>query len=68
MVQGMGEELLSYEVLREEGPDHDKLFEVCARVGAKEIGRGTGRTKKSAEAMAAYRGILFYKKGQVKKM
>ena len=26
--------------------------------GTEEIGRGTGRTKKAAEAMAAYKGIL----------
>ena len=60
-VQSKGEEVL-YELLREEGPDHDKIFEVCARVGDREIGRGIGRTKKSAEALAAYRGILFLKK------
>lgn len=62
MVQSMGEEVLSYELLKEEGPDHDKIFQVCAKVGDREIGRGTGRTKKAAEALAAYRGILFYKK------
>lgn len=62
MVQSMGEEVLSYELLKEEGPDHDKSFQVCAKVGDREIGRGTGRTKKAAEALAAYRGILFYKK------
>ena len=62
IVQSRGEELLSYELLREEGPDHDKVFEVCARIGDREIGRGPGRTKKAAEALAAYRGILFCKK------
>ena len=33
MVQSMGEELLSYEVLREEGPDHDKVFSSRAIAG-----------------------------------
>ena len=30
----------------------------CARIGGAEIGRGTGRTKKAAEQVAAYNGIL----------
>ncbi len=62
MVQAEDEGELSYELLREEGPDHNKRFEVRALVGEKEVGRGTGRTKKAAEAMAAYRAILERKK------
>ena len=58
MVQSQGEEPLVYELLGEEGPDHNKTFEVRAMIGTEEIGRGTGRTKKAAEAMAAYKGIL----------
>ncbi len=57
MVQAEEEGPLSYELLREDGPDHNKLFEVRALVGSREVGRGTGRTKKAAEAMAAYRAI-----------
>ncbi|WP_276850862.1 ribonuclease III [Enterocloster lavalensis] len=58
MVQSRSSEGLSYEILREEGPDHNKSFEICARIGGAEIGRGTGRTKKAAEQVAAYNGIL----------
>ena len=58
LVQSRSSEGLSYEILREEGPDHNKSFEVCARIGGAEIGRGTGRTKKAAEQVAAYNGIL----------
>ncbi len=58
IVQSRGEEPLSYELLKEEGPDHNKRFEVRAMVGGQEIGRGTGKTKKAAEALAAYKGIL----------
>ncbi|WP_320956691.1 ribonuclease III [Enterocloster asparagiformis] len=58
MVQSRSSEGLCYEILREEGPDHNKSFEVCARIGGAEIGRGTGRTKKAAEQVAAYNGIL----------
>lgn len=58
MVQSKFEEPLSYELLKESGPDHNKTFEVCARIGDREIGRGSGRTKKAAEQVAAYNGIL----------
>ncbi|MCI8536183.1 MAG: ribonuclease III [Hungatella sp.] len=62
IVQAMGDRPLTYELLREEGPDHNKIFEARAVVGEEEVGRGTGRTKKAAESMAAYRGILKLKK------
>ncbi len=58
MVQAEGAGELSYELLREVGPDHNKTFEVRALVGDTEAGRGSGRTKKAAEAMAAYRAII----------
>lgn len=58
MVQSEDEGDLTYELLKEEGPDHNKIFEVRALIGAQEVGRGTGRTKKAAEAVAAYRAIL----------
>ena len=58
MVQSRQEEPLSYEIIREEGPDHNKSFEVCAKIGDEEVGRGAGRTKKAAEQVAAYNGIL----------
>ena len=64
MVQAENEGELSYELLREEGPDHNKRFEVRALVGNREVGRGIGRTKKAAEAMAAYRAILQKKAAQ----
>lgn len=62
IVQSQTDQPLSYELLREEGPDHLKIFESRALIGKEEIGRGTGRTKKAAEALAAYHGILKLKK------
>ena len=65
MVQSQYEEPLTYQLLKEEGPDHNKSFEVCARIGEREIGKGSGRTKKAAEQVAAYNGILTIKDSQV---
>jgi ribonuclease-3 len=58
MIQSEAGAKLEYEILKEEGPDHNKTFEIRALLDGNEIGRGSGRTKKAAEAMAAYRAIL----------
>lgn len=44
---------LSYEIIREWGPDHNKNFEVIAKLDDEIIGQGTGRTKKAAQQQAA---------------
>ena len=64
MIQSRQTGGLSYEILKEEGPDHNKSFEVRALMGKEELGRGTGRTKKAAEQVAAYNGILKLKAGE----
>jgi len=46
-------EQVTYLVTSEEGPPHDRSFEVAARVDGRELGRGEGRTKKAAEQAAA---------------
>ena len=61
VVQGKNEGELSYQLIREEGPDHDKKFVVEARIGEVVYGQGTGRTKKSAEQEAAYHTLLALK-------
>lgn len=48
---------LSYEVVSEAGPEHDKTFEVEVRLDDRTISRGTGKTKKSAQQDAAYKAI-----------
>jgi ribonuclease-3 len=42
-----------YGLVRADGPDHDKTFEIAASVGDKELARGVGKTKKEAEQRAA---------------
>lgn len=43
----------TYRVVREEGPDHVKFFEVVAVIGTTEYKAGWGRSKKEAEQRAA---------------
>lgn len=42
-----------YQLLAEEGPDHDKTFTVAVMVNGSVMGRGTGKSKKEAETEAA---------------
>lgn len=56
-IQAHHEELLHYELIREEGPDHQKIFVVQALLGEQVIGEGSGRTKKAAEQAAAYHAL-----------
>jgi ribonuclease-3 len=44
---------VSYAVIGESGPAHERTFEVEATVDSKRVGTGTGRSKKAAERMAA---------------
>ena len=57
VVQGEHEQL-TYVLLGESGPDHDKTFEVGVLIGRKEISTGKGHTKKAAEQDAAYQALL----------
>lgn len=51
---------LTYELLKEEGPDHNRHFTIAAKVGDEVVGTGEGRSKKAAEQEAAYQGILYF--------
>lgn len=46
-----------YKVIREEGPDHDKRFQVAISLGGQEHGRAMGRSKKEAEQNAAAQAL-----------
>jgi ribonuclease-3 len=46
-------ETVGYEVVGEEGPPHDRTFEMAAIVAGAEVARGSGRSKKDAEQAAA---------------
>lgn len=66
LVQANFTEAVSYQLLAEEGPDHNKSFLTAVYIGKKEYGQGRGRTKKSAEQEAAYQTILLLHKNNVK--
>ena len=52
---------ISYELVEEVGPDHNKIFKVIVKIDEKVMADGEGRTKKAAEQEAAYKAILKYK-------
>ena len=58
LVQGKFKQELSYELLEESGPEHDKSFRVSVHMGNEVLGEGQGRTKKAAEQQAAYKALL----------
>lgn len=62
IVQAQTEEKISYRLLKEEGPDHNKSFYVEVFIGETGYGVGEGRTKKAAEQEAAYKAILELRK------
>lgn len=62
IVQARMEDGISYNLIKEEGPDHNKSFFVEALIGTQSYGVGAGRTKKAAEQEAAYKAILELRK------
>jgi ribonuclease III len=48
---------VDYEISNEDGPPHDRRFEIRATVGGDELGVGSGRSKKEAEQAAARRAL-----------
>ena len=53
VIQRNPEEKVEYILINESGPDHSKTFAVEVCLNSNVIGRGTGKSKKEAEQMAA---------------
>ncbi len=75
LLQQHSPEPINYVILKEEGPDHDKTFTAGVIYRGKEIGRGTGHSKKEAEQQAAKEALQYishawphYCKGHQRKM
>ena len=52
-----GEVQIKYEIIKEEGPDHDKKFTAQVSCDGKKLAIGEGKNKKSAEMEAARKAL-----------
>lgn len=50
-----------YIIVHSEGPDHDKIFQVEVIIDGKSCGLGKGRSKKTAEQIAAKNALVNFK-------
>ena len=57
LVQRKANQNIAYELISESGPDHNKVFEFEVKINGQPSGRGSGRTKKEAEQMAACKAL-----------
>ena len=57
LVQQKKNQVLSYALVGQSGPDHDKKFDVEVSLNGTVVGRGSGSSKKRAEQMAACAAI-----------
>lgn len=60
IVQQSGVDSLTYVLVGSSGPDHEKIFEVEARLNSNIVGRGKGRTKREAEQCAAKEALELF--------
>lgn len=58
VIQRNPEERLSYVLIDESGPDHDKQFTVEVHLNSNVIGTGVGKSKKQAEQAAAHQALI----------
>ena len=57
IIQRNPEESVTYILVDEFGPDHDKHFTVAVKLNSNVIGQGSGKSKKQAEQMAARQAL-----------
>lgn len=58
LAQGVLKQEIRYELLSVDGPEHNKQFTVALHLGEEVLGKGVGRSKKTAEQQAAYQALL----------
>ncbi len=56
-IQAEHRESVTYELLEEKGPPHDRTFKVRVLFDGMELGVGVGKTKRQAEQMAAMKAL-----------
>jgi ribonuclease-3 len=64
LVQSLGGQTPSYRVMSEEGPDHDKTFNIGVFVNGKLLGQGSGASKQIGQQKAADMALKKLKDGQ----
>ena len=57
LVQQKKNQVLSYQLIAQSGPDHSKVFTVQVSLNGRPVGQGTGSSKKRAEQNAAQAAI-----------
>lgn len=57
-LQKISRSKVEYAVVKEEGPDHNKIFYMDVMINKETIGSGFGRNKKEAEQMAAKEALI----------
>jgi ribonuclease-3 len=60
LVEKDGAARLEYVVISEDGPEHEKLFSVVAKVNNNIVGKGEGQNKKEAEMKAAKAALKLF--------
>ena len=60
LVETDGSAILEYEVIDEDGPEHNKIFTVVAKVNNNIFGKGSAGSKKAAEMEAARAALLVF--------
>ena len=58
LVQQKKNQIISYALVGESGPDHDKHFEVEVSLNGQVVGSGSGSSKKRAEQAAAHSALV----------
>ncbi len=62
MIQKKYHSSVEYDLINVSGPEHQKTFTVCARIGSRTFKEGRGKSKKDAQQQAAYAAICELKK------
>lgn len=62
ILQKHGEVKIAYQITKESGPDHDKVFEAEVSYNGRVLAKGVGKSKKQAEMKAAKLAIESLKK------
>ena len=62
LLQKHGDVKIEYNIIKEEGPDHDKTFNAEVIFNGKKLAEGEGKSKKLAEMDAAKNALEFINK------